>query len=90
MGNALEKMVMDHLKSQAKKTPKDAPEVSVEVDSGDDSDPGLEAACDDLIDAVHAKDAQAVGEALKAAFDCLSSKPEEDIAPPDEEDSEEE
>lgn len=44
----------------------------------DDQDPGLTSAAEDLIQAVHAKDAKAVSEALKAAFEMCDSAPHDE------------
>lgn len=44
----------------------------------DEMDPGLMASAEDLIRAVHAKDATAVAHALQAAFDIADSMPHEE------------
>lgn len=51
-----------------------APETGPE----DEQDQGLTSAAEDLIRAVHAKDAQGVAAAFKAAFDMLESAPHEE------------
>jgi len=45
-----------------------------------DMDPGLMAAAEDLISAVHAKDAKKVAQALQSAFEIAESKPHEEGA----------
>jgi len=40
-----------------------------------EQDPGLMSAAEDLISAVHAKDAKGVADALKAAFEMADSEP---------------
>ena len=44
-------------------------------------DPGLMAAAEDLISAVHSKDSTAVAGALKAAFECCEACPSQDMEP---------
>lgn len=44
----------------------------------DEMDPGLMAAAEDLIQAVHAKDAHATAMALQSAFDIADSMPHEE------------
>lgn len=58
---------------------KTKPEGGVEDERHEDEqDPGLMSAAEDLISAVHAKDAAAVAEALEAAFEILDSQPHEE------------
>jgi len=60
--------------SMTRNTPDDKPEGAEHKDADQDA---LMMAADDLIKAVHAKDANAVSDALKAAFDiCDSYEPE--------------
>jgi hypothetical protein len=52
------------------------PDGSMESEgSEDEMDPGLMAVAEDLIRAVHGKDARAVAQALQAAFDIADSIP---------------
>lgn len=43
-----------------------------------EEDPGLMAAAEDLISAIHAKDAKAAAQALKAAFEVCDAYPHEE------------
>lgn len=49
----------------------------VESEEGEHA-PGLMASAEDLISAVHAKDAKAVASAIKAAFEVCDSEPHEE------------
>lgn len=47
-------------------------------DEPNDSNAGIEACAQDLISAVHAKDASAAASAIRAAFEMLESEPHEE------------
>lgn len=47
-------------------------------DSSEDADQHLQEIADDLIQAIHGKDSQAVADLLKEAFECLSAPHEEE------------
>ena len=51
---------------------------SEETGTEDESDPGLMSAAEDLIRAIHAKDAKGAMEALKSAFEMMDAAPHEE------------
>ena len=59
----------------AKRTPKETTEV---IEEEGEHAPGLMAAAEDLISAVHSKDAKGVADAFKAAFEVCESYPHEE------------
>ena len=62
----------------------------VKTEGAEDSqDQGLMSCAEDLIRAVHAKDAQAVASAMRAAFEILESEPHEEAEQSEPSESEE-
>lgn len=55
-----------------------APDESPTSEPDDSGDHALEACAQDMIDAVHRRDAKAAASAMRAAFQCLESEPHEE------------
>lgn len=69
----------------AKRKPSGAPETMGEKmsDGGMPHDPMLHAAAEELMNAIHSKDAAAVASAFQAAFNCLEQAPHEEFSEPE-------
>lgn len=70
--------VMDGLKKKGKLSSAMAPKPEMEEDSEDSSRKHLLEVSSDLIDAIHAKDHDAVADLLEEAFMCLDTQPHEE------------